>query len=132
MGLESVSTYRSHGGVQGIYKHASAVTGTDMTFSVFVPEQKGRAGLPVVWFQAVTLQAPPPAAARDRFRFASRRSRAPGFRASGGRRSRSKVAPHRETRSWSRDLSHHPEASMLRAARVPGASRLAPFRTRYQ
>ena len=50
MGLESVSTYRSHGGVQGIYKHASAVTGTDMTFSVFVPEPKGRAGLPVVWY----------------------------------------------------------------------------------
>jgi len=50
MGLESVSTYRSHGGVQGIYKHASAVTGTDMTFSVFVPEQKGRTGLPVVWY----------------------------------------------------------------------------------
>jgi S-formylglutathione hydrolase len=50
MGLESVSTYRSYGGVQGIYKHASAVTGTDMTFSVFVPEQKGRTGLPVVWY----------------------------------------------------------------------------------
>jgi S-formylglutathione hydrolase len=50
MGLESVSTYRSHGGVQGIYKHASAITGTDMTFSVFVPEQKGRAALPVVWY----------------------------------------------------------------------------------
>ena len=50
MGLESVSTYRSYGGVQGIYKHASAVTGTDMTFSVFVPEPKGRTGLPVVWY----------------------------------------------------------------------------------
>jgi S-formylglutathione hydrolase len=50
MGLESVSTYRSHGGVQGIYKHASAATGTEMTFSVFVPEHKAGGALPLVWY----------------------------------------------------------------------------------
>lgn len=32
--IETVSTNRSHGGVQGVYKHASAATGTEMTFSV--------------------------------------------------------------------------------------------------
>ncbi|HEX2794776.1 MAG TPA: S-formylglutathione hydrolase, partial [Croceicoccus sp.] len=37
MMLETKSTNRSHGGVQGVYTHASAVTGTDMTFSVFAP-----------------------------------------------------------------------------------------------
>ena len=51
MTLETVSDVRSHGGVQGIYRHASASTGTDMTFSVFVPPQpeKGEP-LPVLWY----------------------------------------------------------------------------------
>ena len=39
MTLETVSTNKSHGGVQGVYRHASRETGTDMTFSVFVPPQ---------------------------------------------------------------------------------------------
>ena len=37
MALETLSTNLSHGGVQGVYRHASAATGTDMTFSVYVP-----------------------------------------------------------------------------------------------
>ena len=51
MALETVSEVRSHGGTQGVYRHASAATGTDMTFSVFVPPQpeKGEP-LPVLWY----------------------------------------------------------------------------------
>ncbi|PTQ09813.1 S-formylglutathione hydrolase [Sphingomonas oleivorans] len=51
MTLETLSTSKSHGGVQGVYRHASAATGTDMTFSVFVPPQAGAgAKLPVVFY----------------------------------------------------------------------------------
>lgn len=50
MALETVSTNRSFGGVQGVYKHASAATGTDMTFSVFVPPHAEGTKLPVVWY----------------------------------------------------------------------------------
>ena len=50
MTLETVSTNRSHGGVQGVYKHASAATGTEMRFSVFVPLHEPHAKLPVVWY----------------------------------------------------------------------------------
>ncbi|HMI41884.1 MAG TPA: S-formylglutathione hydrolase [Sphingomicrobium sp.] len=51
MTLETVSEVKSHGGVQGVYRHASAATGTEMTFSVFVPPQpeKGEP-LPVLWY----------------------------------------------------------------------------------
>ena len=51
MTLETVSEVRSHGGVQGVYRHASAATNTDMVFSVFVPPQpeKGEP-LPVLWY----------------------------------------------------------------------------------
>ncbi len=48
--LETVSTVRSHGGTQGVYRHASGVTGTDMVFSVFVPDHAAGAKLPVVWY----------------------------------------------------------------------------------
>jgi S-formylglutathione hydrolase len=50
MSLETVSTNHSHGGVQGVYKHQSAVTNTEMTFSVFVPPHADGAKLPVVWY----------------------------------------------------------------------------------
>ncbi|WP_294191474.1 S-formylglutathione hydrolase [uncultured Sphingomonas sp.] len=49
-GLETVSTARAHGGVQGVYRHASAATGTDMTFSVYVPEHAPGERLPVIWY----------------------------------------------------------------------------------
>ena len=51
MTLETVSEVKSHGGVQGVYRHASAATGTEMTFSVFMPPQpeKGEP-LPVLWY----------------------------------------------------------------------------------
>ena len=49
-GLETVSQSRAFGGVQAVYRHASAVTGTDMTFSVYVPPHEAAAALPVVWY----------------------------------------------------------------------------------
>ncbi|MFS0772618.1 S-formylglutathione hydrolase [Sphingomonas sp. 1P08PE] len=48
--METVSRVRAFDGVQGIYRHASAATGTDMTFSVYVPPHAEGARLPVVWF----------------------------------------------------------------------------------
>ena len=48
--METVSTNTAHGGTQGVYKHASRETGTDMTFSVFVPPHADGAKLPVVWY----------------------------------------------------------------------------------
>ncbi|MBT0669139.1 S-formylglutathione hydrolase [Novosphingobium profundi] len=50
MSLETVSTNRSHGGTQGVYTHRSAETGTEMTFSVFVPDHAEGAKLPVLWY----------------------------------------------------------------------------------
>ena len=51
MTVETVSTNRSHGGVQGVYRHESRETGTPMTFSVYVPPQAEAIGkLPVVWY----------------------------------------------------------------------------------
>ena len=48
--METVSTNRAHGGVQGVYRHASLATGTDMTFSVYVPPHEAGAKLPVLWY----------------------------------------------------------------------------------
>lgn len=39
--IETVSKWKSHGGVQGVYRHKSASTGTDMVFSLFLPEGEG-------------------------------------------------------------------------------------------
>ena len=50
MSFETLSTNKAHGGVQGVYKHYSTATGTDMTFSVFVPEHAPGAKLPVLWY----------------------------------------------------------------------------------
>ncbi|QHD67500.1 S-formylglutathione hydrolase [Sphingobium yanoikuyae] len=48
--METVSTNRAFGGTQGVYRHASRQTGTEMTFSVFVPPHAPGAKLPVVWY----------------------------------------------------------------------------------
>ena len=48
--IETVSENRSHGGVQGVYKHGSTETGTDMTFSAFVPPQAQDRACPVLWY----------------------------------------------------------------------------------
>ena len=50
MTIQTVSLNRAHGGVQGVYKHASGETGTEMTFSVYVPPHQDGAKLPVVWY----------------------------------------------------------------------------------
>ncbi|RXR29337.1 S-formylglutathione hydrolase [Sphingobium fluviale] len=48
--MEQVSANRSHGGTQGVYKHSSSATGTEMTFSVFVPDHAPGTKLPVLWY----------------------------------------------------------------------------------
>ncbi len=48
--METVSSSRSQGGTQGVYRHASTATGTAMTFSVYVPPHDEGARLPVVWY----------------------------------------------------------------------------------
>ena len=50
MALETVSSNRSHGGVQHVVKHASQSTHTEMTFSVFVPGHADGSKLPVLWY----------------------------------------------------------------------------------
>ena len=50
MTIETLSTNTSFGGVQGVYRHASKATGTDMTFSVYVPPHAEGETLPIVWF----------------------------------------------------------------------------------
>ncbi|MCB1329589.1 MAG: S-formylglutathione hydrolase [Maritimibacter sp.] len=48
--METVSTARSHGGVQSVCRHRSTATGTEMEFSIFVPDHAPGARLPVVWY----------------------------------------------------------------------------------
>lgn len=48
--METVSTNRSHGGVQGVYTHASKTCNCDMTFAVFVPPQAEQSPCPVLWY----------------------------------------------------------------------------------
>ncbi|QDZ07369.1 S-formylglutathione hydrolase [Sphingomonas panacisoli] len=48
--METVSVNKAHGGVQGVYRHDSAATGTSMTFAAFVPDHEPGARLPVLWF----------------------------------------------------------------------------------
>jgi S-formylglutathione hydrolase len=50
--LEPQSSAKSFGGTQGVYRHASRVTGTDMTFAVYLPPQAEAPGarLPALWY----------------------------------------------------------------------------------
>ncbi len=50
MTIETVETHKAHGGVQGVYRHASAATGGTMTFAVFVPPQAAAGPRPVVTY----------------------------------------------------------------------------------
>jgi S-formylglutathione hydrolase len=50
MTIETISLNRSHGGMQGVYRHDSRQTGTAMTFSLYVPPKRDEAKLPVVWY----------------------------------------------------------------------------------
>lgn len=48
--MKTVSTARSHGGVQGVYSHASETCQCDMTFAVFMPPQSADGPRPVLWY----------------------------------------------------------------------------------
>ena len=48
--MEQLSRNQAFGGTQGVYRHASAVCGVDMTCSVYVPPHVQGARLPVVWY----------------------------------------------------------------------------------
>jgi len=51
MSIDTLSVTRAHGGTQHVVRHSSRATGTDMTFSVFVPPQAEHGDpRPVVWF----------------------------------------------------------------------------------
>ncbi|MEA3001590.1 MAG: S-formylglutathione hydrolase [Sphingomonadales bacterium] len=51
MTLETISTAKSFGGTQNVYRHASRETGTDMNFAVYLPPQAAAgAKLPVLWY----------------------------------------------------------------------------------
>lgn len=46
--METISENRSYGGVQGVYRHTSDVTGCDMVFAVYMPPANGP--VPVLWY----------------------------------------------------------------------------------
>ena len=48
--METVSENRCFGGVQGVYKHQSTATGTDMTFALFLPAEAQDGPVPLLWF----------------------------------------------------------------------------------
>ncbi|WP_164115800.1 S-formylglutathione hydrolase [Sphingorhabdus sp. Alg239-R122] len=48
--METISKNLAFGGEQGVYRHASAEIGTDMTFAVYVPPHETGAKLPVIWY----------------------------------------------------------------------------------
>ena len=48
--MEQVSNSMCFGGSQGVYSHASAATGTPMTFQIFLPEHTPGDRLPVLWW----------------------------------------------------------------------------------
>ncbi|MBA3678397.1 MAG: S-formylglutathione hydrolase [Sphingosinicella sp.] len=49
--MDTISVTRAHGGTQHVVSHPSEATGTEMTFSVFVPPQADEgASCPVIWY----------------------------------------------------------------------------------
>lgn len=48
--MKTVSTDKSHGGIQGVYSHASETCACDMAFAVFVPPQAAKGPVPVLWY----------------------------------------------------------------------------------
>ncbi|MBY0581931.1 MAG: S-formylglutathione hydrolase [Sphingomonas sp.] len=48
--METLSINSAFGGVQGVYRHQSAMTATPMVFSVFVPPHAAGQKLPVLWY----------------------------------------------------------------------------------
>jgi S-formylglutathione hydrolase len=48
--METVSETACFGGVQGVYRHSSAVCGCDMTFALYLPPQAASGPVPVLWY----------------------------------------------------------------------------------
>lgn len=48
--MKTVSENRCFGGVQGVYRHASDATGTEMTFGLFLPEEAEYGPVPLLWY----------------------------------------------------------------------------------
>ncbi|WP_136683328.1 S-formylglutathione hydrolase [Falsirhodobacter xinxiangensis] len=48
--MKTISENRAFGGVQGVYSHASDVTGGEMTFGLFLPEEAEHDPVPVLWY----------------------------------------------------------------------------------
>jgi S-formylglutathione hydrolase len=50
--MEIVGEHACFGGVQGVYRHASAACGCDMTFGLYLPPQAADGPVPLLWFLA--------------------------------------------------------------------------------
>jgi len=48
--MEKISLNKSFGGRQGVYRHASVSTGTEMTFAVYEPPEAKSRQVPVLWY----------------------------------------------------------------------------------
>ncbi len=48
--MKTISENRCFGGVQAVYSHASAATGGEMTFGLFLPEGAEDGPVPVLWY----------------------------------------------------------------------------------
>ena len=48
--METISTARSFGGTQGVYRHQSAACRCDMTFALFLPPQAQEGKVPLLWY----------------------------------------------------------------------------------
>ena len=48
--MRTISENRAFGGVQGVYAHASAATGCEMTFGLFLPAEAEDGAVPVLWY----------------------------------------------------------------------------------
>jgi S-formylglutathione hydrolase len=48
--MKTISENRCFGGTQGMYRHASDATGTDMTFGLFLPAEATEGRVPVLWY----------------------------------------------------------------------------------
>lgn len=48
--METLSENACFGGTQGVYKHRSTATGTDMTFALFLPAEAEHGPVPILWF----------------------------------------------------------------------------------
>ena len=48
--METISENACFGGLQGVYRHASKATSTDMTFGLFLPVEAQDGPVPVLWY----------------------------------------------------------------------------------